>query len=103
MGLIRDLIGNKARQIGPSVDAPSSRRSGRRSAAGARGKVERARGALRALKLIVVLDGHSRHAAALGGQRVAGVGQLLSSTSSSSRAAFPHSSGDTVGGMFMVI
>jgi hypothetical protein len=40
-------------------------------------QVEQARRAVRALELIVVLDGHPRHPAALGSQRVAGVGQLL--------------------------
>ena len=40
-------------------------------------QVEQARRAVRAVEAVVLLHGHPRHPAALGGQRVAGAGQLL--------------------------
>ena len=40
-------------------------------------KVGQARGVVRALESVLLIHGHSRHPAALGGQRITGVGQLL--------------------------
>jgi hypothetical protein len=81
MGRVGDLIGDPraagAAAVGPAVDGWLEEEAVEDQLPAPLEQVEQARGAVRALELIVVLDGHSRHAAALGGQRVAGVGQLL--------------------------
>ena len=62
-------------------------------------QVEQARGAVRALEPVVLVDRHPRHPPALG-ERVAGTRQLLL-LHQQLLAGGLHSCGETIGGMFM--
>ena len=61
----------------PASRLRPARRSGRRSADGAPRTGRAGSPAHRALEPVLLVDGHPRHSAALGGQGIAGAGQLL--------------------------
>ena len=81
MGEVGDLVGEEgaaaAAALGPALHARARRRSGRRPAAGAP-RTGRAGWRDRpGPRSVLLVHGHPRHPAALGGQRIAGAGQLL--------------------------
>ena len=78
---VGDLVGDHraagAAALGPAVHAGLVEEAVDDQLTAPLEQVEQARRAVRALEAVVLLDGHPRHPAALGGQRVAGAGQLL--------------------------
>ena len=81
MSEVRDLVGHEraavAAMLGPAGHAGLEEEAVDDQLTASLEQVEQARRAVRALKGVVLLHGHSRHPPALGGQRVAGAGQLL--------------------------
>jgi hypothetical protein len=64
-------------------------------------EVEQARRAVRSFDAVVLLHGHARHPAPLGGQRIAGAHQRLLLHQQLPHAA-SHSCGDTIGGALFI-
>ncbi len=77
----RDLVGHEraaaAAALGPAGHAGLEEEAVDDQLTAPLEQVEQAHRAVRALEGVVLLHGHPRHPAALGGQRVAGAGQLL--------------------------
>jgi hypothetical protein len=78
---VRDLVGQKraaaAAVLGPAVHAGLVEEAIDDQLTAPREQVEQARRAVRTLEPVLLLDGHPRHPAALGGQRIARAGELL--------------------------
>src|SRR4051794_4961773 len=78
---VRDLVGEEraagAAALGEARDAGLVEEAVDDELAAALEQVDEARRPVRALEAVVLLDGHPRHAAALGGERVAGARVLL--------------------------
>ena len=76
-----DLVGDQraagAAALGPAVHAGLEEEAVDDQLAAAVEQVEQARRAVRALEAVVLLHRHPRHPPPLGGQRIAGAGQLL--------------------------
>jgi hypothetical protein len=79
VGEMADLVGHEraaaAAALGPAVDARLEEEPVDDELAAALEEVEETRRAVRALERVVLLHGHPRHPATLGGEGIAGAGQ----------------------------
>ena len=102
---MRDLVGHHraagAGVLGPAVHAGFEEGAVDDQLTAAVEQVEQARRALGPVELVLLLHGQPRHPPTLGGQRVTGAGQLLLLHEQLLGAQRSHSSGDTIGGVFI--